>query len=322
MTQPNVVRIASLAPISTDLAAAIDMFLSVCKGKNLSVNTLIYYRTRLQAFSRYVDATCPGAGPNDITRQLLRAFLAAQTEECSASTANHSYIALRAFFNCLVADGFLSVSPIDKVEKPRRRKSVISTFTLEQVESIVATCKRDFVGVRDRAMILVMLDCGLRASELCGLQLDDINWADRTMLVLGKGDKERVVPFGNAVRQAMNDYIARRGDLDTGALFVSVYAQPIDRHRVRIIVGRRCEAAGITGVRCSPHTFRHTCAVHYLRNGGDVFSLQKLLGHSSLDMTRKYAELSHTDVQDKHKMCSPADRLRPRKQTAGRRRLS
>ncbi len=188
MTQPNVVRIPSLAPISTDLAAAIDMFLSVCKGKNLSVNTLIYYRTRLQAFSRYVDATCPGDGPKDITRQLLRAFLAAQTEECSASTANHNFIALRAFFNFLLGEGFLAENPIEKVEKPRRRKSVISTFTLEQVESVLATCKNDFVGVRDRAMILVMLDCGPRASELCGLRLDDINWLDRTLLVLGKGD--------------------------------------------------------------------------------------------------------------------------------------
>ena len=84
---------------------------------------------------------------------------------------------------------------------------------------------------------------------------------------------------------------------------------------------QRCEAAKIKGIRCSPHTLRHSMAVTYLRNGGDVFSLQKMLGHASLEMTRKYAELSQTDVQDKHRMYSPADRLQSAKQTTGRTRI-
>ena len=105
------------------------------------------------------------------------------------------------------------------------------------------------------------------------------------------------------------------------ALFVTCYGDPLDRYRVARIVGSRCTQASITGVRCSPHTFRHTFAVTYLRNGGDVFSLQKLLGHSDLMMTRRYAELSQTDVQEKHRLYSPADRLESPKNGQGRKRL-
>ena len=218
-------------------------------------------------------------------------------------------------------DGLLDQNPIDRVDKPRRRRAVISTFSPEEVESILATCRNDFVGVRDRAIILTLLDCGLRASELCGLRLEDIDWREQTLLVVGKGDKERIVPFGSAVRRVLGEYIGRRGDLPCRELFVSVYGEPINRHRLRAIVRRRCEAAGIKGVRCSPHTFRHTFAVMFLRAGADAFTLQKLLGHSDLAMTRRYCELSRTDVLEKHRLFSPADRLRPVGPTSGRKRL-
>ena len=321
MAQSNVVRIAKYAPLSEDLGAAIEGFLNCCRSKNLSGNTLIYYRNRLNAFSRYLEETCPGAGPKDVNPLIVRDFLTTETDNHSASTASHSFIALRTFFGFLVNDGFLLENPLSKVDKPRQRRAVIDTFSMQQVEAVLATCGKDYTGVRDRALVLVMMDCGLRVSELCGLRLDDLNWTEQTMLVVGKGNRERVVPFGSVTRQALLDYAARRGELDSKSLFVSVYGEALDRHRVHRIVKGRCEKAGITGLRCSPHTFRHSCAVTYLRNGGDPFSLQKLLGHSDLTMTRRYAELSQTDVQEKHRLYSPADRLQPAKNGQGRTRL-
>lgn len=198
---------------------------------------------------------------------------------------------------------------------------MINTFSLEQIYAVLVTCGRDFVGVRDRALIMMLMDCGLRASEAAGLDLDNVHWTECTLLAMGKGSRERVVPFGQATRKALTNYTFRRGDLDTNALFLSTLGCQMDRHRIWDIVGERCARAGITGVRCSPHTLRHSFAVSYLRNGGDVFSLQKMLGHSSLDMTRKYAELSQTDVIDKHRLYSPADRLRAADHGARRRRL-
>ena len=321
MARTNVVRIPGYTSLADDLKAAIEGFFAYCRSKNLSARTIEYYGYRFQALRKYLTDNSRPAAPKDLTVQILRAFLTDEAEKKSATTASHSYITLSAFFNYLTNDGFLESNPMDKVDKPKRRKTVIHTFTLEQIDSILDTCDKDFIGMRDRAMLTMLIDCGLRASELAGLELGDINWAEGKQLILGKGDKERVVPFGNTTRQAITAYLARRGELDTSALFVSTLGAKLDRYRVRDIIERRCELAKITGVRCSPHTFRHTFAVSYLRNGGDVFSLQKLLGHSSLDMTRKYAELSQTDVQNKHRLYSPADRLKSAVLTSGRKRL-
>ena len=321
MAQANIVRIPSFASPADDLQVAIDGFLAYCRSKNLSGNTIQYYAYRLLAFSRYLAAKDGPFAPMSITTRTLREFLTEETENTSSSTATHDYITLSCFFNYLANDGFIENNPMAKVDKPKRRKTIIHTFSMEQVDSILSTCGKDFVGVRDTAIIMMLVDCGLRASELAELRAEDFNWAENTVLVLGKGDKERVVPFGQATRQALSAYGARRGAVEGDGFFISTLGTQLDRYRLRDIIISRCKLAGIMGIRCSPHTFRHTFAVQYLRNGGDVFSLQKLLGHSDLTMTRRYAELSQTDVQDKHRLYSPADRLQAANRIAGRKRI-
>ncbi|MCE5199566.1 MAG: tyrosine-type recombinase/integrase [Armatimonadota bacterium] len=321
MARTNVVRIPGYNSVVEDLQAAVDSFFAYCKGKNLSERTIEYYGHRLQAFRRYLEAAGESTAPKDFTPQTIRAFLTDEADKKSSTTASHSHITLSTFFNYMMDEGYLESSPMANVDRPKRRKTVIHTFSMDQVDSVLSTCGKDFLGARDRAVVMMLVDCGLRASEVAGLEMNDFNWTDCTVLVLGKGDKERVVPFGNATRQALNAYVARRGELDTDAFFVSSLGGQMDRYRIRDIIERRCELANIKGIRCSPHTFRHTFAVSYLRNGGDVFSLQKMLGHTDLTMTRRYAELSQTDVQDKHRLYSPADRLNAAKQTKGRKRL-
>jgi integrase/recombinase XerD len=321
MAAGQAIRIDAFNSLAEDMPAAIEAFLSYCRAKNLSENTIIYYRYRLGSFKQYLDQNAPGVGPVHVNAPLIRGFISEEARRSSAATANHSVIALKAFFNYLVKDGFLERSPLAGVEKLKQRKSIIQTFSLEQVETILATCEKTFAGVRDRAIILLLLDCGLRASELCDIGLDDVNWTEQTILIRGKGDKERMVSYGQATRSALSQYLARRGELSTKDLFVSCYAEPINRHRLLAMMKERCAAAKISGPRCSPHTLRHAFAVHYLRNGGDVFSLQKILGHSDLAMTRRYVELSETDVREKHRMFSPADRLLPGDQRCGRKRM-
>jgi integrase/recombinase XerD len=127
---------------------------------------------------------------------------------------------------------------------------------------------------------------------------------------MGKGSKERVVPFGEATRQALLAYVSKRGNIPgQRALFVGCYGDPLSRHGAHRLVSECGKRAGVSGPRCSPHTFRHTCAVMFLRNGGDAFSLQKLLGHADLAMTRRYCELAQADVVAKHRACSPGDRF-------------
>jgi len=323
MAQSNVVRLPQANALSGSLEGAVSGFLSYCRSKNLADRTIEYYQMRLAAFVSWSERQKPDLTPAGITEQVARDFITAEVERVSASMGQHAFTALKAFLTFLYHEGFLDHHPMERMEKPRAPRKVIQTFSLEQVDSIIALCDpKTFIGCRDRAILFMLIDCGLRASELCGLEIDDIDWTGQTVLVRhAKGSKERQVPFGLAARQALSTYVCRRGDLASKTLFVTVYGEGFDHFRLRLIIMGRCEAAGIKGVRCSPHTLRHSMAVSYLRNGGDVFSLQKMLGHASLEMTRRYAELSQTDVQDKHRLYSPADRLASAKNTSGRKRL-
>jgi integrase/recombinase XerD len=256
---------------------------------------------------------------------LIRDFLAHEWEHISAMTAAHSFITPRAFFCLLVRVGEIDESPMDRVEKVRVPRKVVATFSPAQVAAMLATCNgRSFNGTRLRTIILTLLDCGLRVLALCGLALENASWDEWALRVMGRGSKERVVPFGEASRQALMAYVAKRENIPgQSALFLTCYGDPMNRHEAHRIVRRGGAKAGITGVRRSPHTFRHTFAVMYLRNGGDAFSLQRLLGHSCLKMTRRHAELAQTDVIDRHRACSPGDRFLSAVRSAqGRRRLS
>jgi integrase/recombinase XerD len=153
----------------------------------------------------------------------------------------------------------------------------------------------------------------MRVSELCHLKLSDVALEEGMLKVLGKGNKERLIPIGKQVQRLLWRYISRYRPEPLSAngniLFLNRDGKPLTKERVEKILTRYGRKAGLKGVRCSPHTLRHTAAVKFLRNGGDVFSLQRMLGHSSLEMTRRYCELADTDVKRAHMTASPVDNL-------------
>ena len=304
------------------LQEAVDSFLRRGQARNLSASTLRFYRDRLGAFTRYLDSHGLRLAPEQVTAQVVRDFLTAEAERVTAATASHSRAALSAFFRFLVSDEVIAYDPMTKVEKVRLPRRVIPTLSQEEIERMLATCSpRTFNGARLKAVILTLVDCGLRVSELCGLDLGDVAWEAQTLQVMGKGSKERVVPFGEAARQALLCYLARRGEVaGQSALFLTCYGERLNRVEAHRLLRECGERAGVSGVH--PHRFRHTCAVMFLRGGGDAFTLQKLLGHSSLDMTRRYCELSAADVVAKHRAASPGDRfLSQVRKAGGRKRL-
>jgi integrase/recombinase XerD len=318
----TVIRIKTAKDLSCDMESAIAAFLSYSQSKNLSPRTIQYYREQLQSFTRFLSTKYADIPPAEITPHIIRELVCYEKDRTSPSTANHCLAVTSRFLGYLHSEGFIESNSARSVDKQKVRKPVIETFSPEQVERMLDQCRKDFYGVRDRAILLLLLDTGLRASELCGITMNDVNWTEQTILVTGKGDKERVVPFGQGVRQALNTYLSYRQDAESEALFVGHYGEPLDRFRLRDIVVRRCERAGIKGIRPSPHTLRHTAAVFYLRAGGDTFTLQRLLGHSSQEMTKRYCEsLSAADVQKKHKEYSPVDNMNLRKPVSGRKRL-
>jgi len=162
-------------------------------------------------------------------------------------------------------------------------------------------------------MILMLLDTGIRVSELAGLRLPDVSIEDGLLKVLGKGNKERVVPMGKQVARHLWRYISHcrpepaMPRLDR--VFLTREGGSLGKDRLDKIMRAYGRKAEITGVRSSPHTLRHTAAVTFLRNGGDVFSLQRMLGHATLEMTRRYCELADVDVKRAHMTASPVDNL-------------
>ncbi|OPZ88266.1 MAG: Tyrosine recombinase XerD [bacterium ADurb.Bin429] len=304
-------RKTTLSPQSAPVtfADAVDRFQRRCAAKNLSDSTRAYYGFHLTALMRYLDTHAPTVAPAEVTPDVLRGFITHRLQ-VSAVTAYHSLLTLRVFFGFLVKDGTLAENPATDLDPVRRKRPLIPTFSPDQITALLAACQgKAFHDVRDRALLMLLLDTGLRASELCTLRLENIDWTECTVTVWGKGGKQRAVPFGEATRQTLLPYLDRRGELGTPMVFVTCYGDPLTRRRLQTIIHNRGTQAKIARVRCSPHTFRHTFAVMYLRNGGDVFSLQKLLGHSDLTMTRRYAELSDTDVREKHRTYSPGDRF-------------
>jgi len=241
-------------------------------------------------------------------------FTPAQDRGLSGHTINTYVRSIRAFFSWLVAEGFLEASPFDRVKVPRAPKKVIPTFSTDQIQQLLAVIDTDSPqGYRDYAMILTLLDTGLRVSELIGLLLPHVSLDEAQLKVLGKGNKERVVPMGRKVCQSLVRYIHRHRPppirLKADHLFLSWDGYPLTKDRLGRILKDYGQKAGIEGVRCSPHTLRHTAAVSYLRQGGDPFTLQRLLGHSTLDMTRRYCELADTDLQRVHQRASPVDNI-------------
>lgn len=297
-------------PLCDDMAAAVCAFLDYARAKNLSPRTVEFYADRMRAFTTFVGDDDHSLPPKDVTPATIRDFILYTRGRCSAATVNHNINVLRIFFRFMIEDGFLHENPAERVHKLRQPKRIIETFSLEHVEAMLAACGRDFLGLRDRAIIAVLFDTGLRVQELTALSFSDIEWSDHSLRVVGKGDKERTVPFGVGVRRALNSYMTRRGDIpNQPRVFVTHLGEDMDRYAVRRLIKKRAQLAGVSGPRISPHTLRHSFCKQYLLNGGDIFSLQRILGHTSLDMVRNYMNLAREDVGVIHGRFSPVDRM-------------
>jgi len=242
----------------------------------------------------------------------------------SGHTINCYLRSLRIFFSWLISEDIIEGNPFDRVKIPRPPRKLIPTFSGSQIQHLLnAIDTRTAEGYRDYTTILTLLDTGLRVSELCGLKLDNLWLEDGVLKVLGKGNKERLIPIGKQVQRLLWRYINRYRPEPAGAnrdfLFLTREGKPLTKDRMEKIMNYYGRKAGLKGVRCSPHTLRHSAAVRFLRNGGDVFSLQRMLGHASLEMTKRYCELADIDVKRAHRAASPVDNLDilPRKRHIG-----
>jgi len=242
------------------------------------------------------------------------------TRPLRPSTVGTYHKHIRTLFNWMVREEVIAQSPMERVPVPVVRADQIQPFTQDQVAALLRAAEHSRHRRRDVALVLMMFDTGLRASEVCGLKLKDVDLQSRRCSVLGKGNKVRTVPFGKDTMKALWQYL-REDKRDEhrepdDPLFLSDSgtraAEAMTRNGLFQLVQRLGVAAGLKGVRCSPHTFRHSFAVTFLRNGGNTFSLKEMLGHSALHMTNKYVALAQADIENQHRQFSPADSLKRR----------
>lgn len=234
---------------------------------------------------------------------------------------------VNAFFNYLERQELLAANPMKRVPKPKVGSYLIQPFSEEQVKKLLAQPDvTTFAGLRDFTLMCFLLDTGCRISEALALTYTDLDCQHRLARLMGKGRKERQVPFGEHTLAWLERYLARRREsLDTDFVFVNQYGEQLTRNTVAQRIADYGDRAGLRGVRASAHTFRHTFGVCWLLGKGDykgdAISLQRILGHSTPAMTQRYVHLVGQDFRKLHDRLSPADGIVAPPPSDRRRRL-
>jgi len=249
--------------------------------------------------------------PIDVTHDTIHDIILVKREKGDVDATIDKYLrGWRAFFNYMTVEGYVTESPFNRVAKIKSEKRIIETFSKPQLRSLLdAPKKNTFTGYRDHVLMLLLLDTMIRISEAEGITIPNINWRERKIKVYGKGRKERYVPFQKTLERHLKEYIEIRGYLDHDFLFVNIDNTPMKVRTMQENIQAHGIAAVIKGVRVSPHTFRHTGAKMFVMDGGDPLTLQKILGHATLDMVRNYVNLFTADVSAKHDRHSPLEKL-------------
>ncbi len=294
------------------LARASDRFLAALHQRNASPNTQLAYKKDLAQFTAF--AGDPDARQIDHLR--IRAFLAHQYERGLGKTSvARSLAALRSLFRFLAREGVVEQNPAALVATPRLPKQLPRVPTIEEMNTVLDASPAEEAAFpeRDLAILELLYGCGLRNSELVGLDLGHANFAGDSLLVHGKGRKQRYVPFSGASRAALEKYLPARAELlrtlrkTTPALLINRRGGRLTTRSVGRIVKRIAVARGLPS-DVHPHTLRHAFGTHLLEEGADLRAIQELLGHERLSTTQRYTQLSVKQVLEVYDRTHPKAR--------------
>ena len=288
------------------LSSALEKFLIAKRAQRLSDHTLRDYRNTFKKFVRFVGEDCD---INRLDSSIIASFLA-EANNVSKKTILNYHTGLSSFWNYLVEVGVVENNIVRLVKPPRPDERQILPFTRQDVVAILGATKDRQYEIRDRAIILLLLDTGVRSDELCSLKLKNISLDNSRIVVKGKGDKERKLPICDATHDALQLYIKARRLNKTkdynAHIFMTSAGKAINRAGLLNLMGRIGIRSDVPN--CHPHRFRHTFAIQFLRNGGNVYTLQALLGHTTLDMVKRYLAIAQTDLERDHDRASPVKR--------------
>ena len=291
------------------VSEAVDRFLTACRATGLSGRTVEWYAMILRAALAETWAADVAAG---VTVTGLRAFLAELRERrsvtrparvLSAATVGGYVRGLRRFLRWLAEEGVLPVALASQLKVPRPAVRAPRGIGLADVRAMLAVA-----DVRERALVMFLLDTGCRAGEVCGLRIGQLDLAGLTACVVGKGSRERRVFLVAATVAAVRAWLLVRPPGRAGEFVFCGQRGPLTPSGLYLICKRLAARAGVAG-RWNPHAFRHAYAREHLLNGGDLASLSDLLGHADLQTTQVYATFAEAELARQHARCSPAGRL-------------
>ena len=266
--------------------------------RGMSPNTVASYgrdvRGMLEAFKGYL--------PKEIKTENLERYLSGRISSGLSKRSQARLLSsLRAFFNWCIEEGDVKENPCDRIEAPKLGKYLPAVLSVEEVDAIISSVDtRTATGLRNRAILEVLYGCGLRVSECTGLLLSHIHFDEGYVDVVGKGDKQRVIPLGEMAADAVRNYLPVRPEPAARTfediLFLNKSGRPLSRVSIFNLVKERAMAAGIQK-EISPHTFRHSFATHLIEGGADLRIVQEMLGHESTPTTEIYTHIDSSTWQ-------------------------
>lgn len=313
--------------LDIDLKTAIQQFLIDQELKGNTDKTILFYEKSLNYFVEFIgsDSKVKEIQLGDLKKYQFKIKNRQRYENHPykptvgkpiASVSVQTYIrALRSFLKWLYEEGYIPEDYTARFKLPKATKKAIEILSDDEITAVLKGTKTTSeLGLRNHCICSLMLDCGLRVNEVISLETDNVHIAQGAVKVLGKGQKERIVPLGIYTKKHLLKYISCYRSMpiyETKRLFLDKECKAMSSNALKMFFARLRKKTRID--RLHPHILRHTFATKYLMNGGDIFSLQQILGHTSLEMVRRYSHLASAYTTKKHKLYSPLDNLQRRR---------
>jgi len=301
--------------VTNNLDVAIDRFMFRCKNKNLRQPTIDFYEIRLHQFYDYLEANRLTTNTSLISKEMIENYIAYRHTQNKPGTVANTLVALKALFAYLLREGIIHEDPTAGIEKIRVDRNPIIPFSESQILRLLDQPDTNtFTGHRDYILIKLLWGTGMRLSEALGVQLKELDLEKgkgRILLTETKNRFPRVVGIPKRLQPEIRAFIAlwMKDSTPEDYLFQNQDYGQLKKRTFQENMKEYGEKAGITGVRCSPHTLRHTYAISFLRNGGSTASLREQIGHIDLATVEKYLYWTEDDILDEQGKYNPVDRM-------------
>ena len=267
----------------------------------MSPNTVASYCSDVQKFLAVCEVDADRVQPDDILQYL------STSKKVSERSQSRFLSALRSFYDWMQIEGYMSENPCDRVDMPKLGVYLPSVLSVQEVEAVINSIDRsDWIGLRDKAILEVLYGCGLRVSEAVGLRISGLYLDEGFIRIIGKGNKERLIPLGDMACNAVRAYLDVRPQpahpQSDDLLFLNRFGKSFSRVSMFKLIKKQALIAGVSK-EISPHTFRHSFATHLVENGADLRVVQEMLGHESITTTEIYTHIEaatwQKDIREK-----------------------